>query len=87
MSQLLRTFGHNDGYGTTMPVQNPIQPKVGVFNEVALQRYDFVLNALAQVRCCSARCGLDAGSRLPRCFQYAHNLVADTKGTLGSQKL
>ena len=50
--QVLRVFGHNDGYGTTMPVQNPIQPKPGVFNEAALKRFDFVMNALAEV-CCS----------------------------------
>ena len=42
-------FGHNDGYGTTMPVQNPIQPTPGTFNEAALQRFDFVMNALAEV--------------------------------------
>ena len=48
--QVLRVFGHNDGYGTTMPVKNPIQPRPGVFNETALQRFDFVMNALAEVR-------------------------------------
>ena len=49
-AQVLRIFGHNDGYGTTMPVKNPIQPKPGVFNETALQRFDFVMNALSEVR-------------------------------------
>ena len=49
MSQVLRTFGHNDGYGTTMPVSTPIQPTVGVFSEAALQRYDFVMDAFAKV--------------------------------------
>ena len=48
-SQVLRTFGHIDGYGTIIPVTNPIQPTVGVFNETALMRYDFVMDALAQV--------------------------------------
>lgn len=47
--QVLRTFGHNDGYGTTMPVRIPIQPQVGDFSEAALQRYDYVMNALAEV--------------------------------------
>ena len=47
--QVIRTFGHNDGYGTTMPVKNPIQPTPGVFNEAALKRYDFVMDALAKV--------------------------------------
>lgn len=46
--RVLRTFGHNDGYGTTMPVQKPIQPRVGVFDEAALRRYDFVLDALSK---------------------------------------
>ena len=32
-----------------MPVQNPIQPRPGVFSEVALRRFDFVMNALAEV--------------------------------------
>ena len=50
LPQVLRTFGHNDGYGTTMPVQIPIQPTPGVFDEAALQRYDFVMDALAKVR-------------------------------------
>jgi len=49
--QVLRVFGHNDGYGTTMPVQNPIQPRPGLFSEVALRRFDFVMNALAEVCC------------------------------------
>ena len=48
--RVMRTFGHNDGYGTTMPVQNPIQPRVGVFSEAALRRYDFVMDALSKVR-------------------------------------
>lgn len=46
----MRTFGHNDGYGSTMPVQNPIQPRVGVFSEAALRRYDYVMDALSKVR-------------------------------------
>ena len=47
--QVMRVFGHNDGFGTTMLVKFPIQPKIGVFNEKALQRHDLVLNALAEV--------------------------------------
>lgn len=47
--QVFRTFGHNDGYGTTMPVKTPIQPRVGQFSEDALRRYDYVMDALAKV--------------------------------------
>lgn len=46
--RLLRAFGHIDGEGTTVPVKTPIQPIPGVFNETALQRYDFVMDALAK---------------------------------------
>ena len=48
-AQVIRFFGHSDGFGTTLPILNPIQPTVGVFNEMPLTRYDFVLNACAQV--------------------------------------
>ncbi len=48
--QVLRIFGHSDGYGTTMPVAYPTQPTVGTFSETALKRYDFAMDALAKVR-------------------------------------
>lgn len=47
--KVMRTFGHNDGYGTTMPVRSPIQPRVGQFSEEALKRYDYVMDALSRV--------------------------------------
>lgn len=47
--QLLRCWGHIDGYGTLQKVKYPIQLKPGVYNEVALRRYDFVLDALSKV--------------------------------------
>ena len=53
--QLMRAFGHNDGFGTTMPVRTPIQPVPGIFNETALRRYDFVMDALAKVCLQSSR--------------------------------
>lgn len=46
--RVIRTFGHNDGWGTSMPVKKPIQPSVGKFDEAALRRYDYVLDALAK---------------------------------------
>ncbi len=48
--QLLRAWGHIDGYGTIQTVQFPMQPSIGVFSEAALRRYDFVLDALSRVR-------------------------------------
>jgi hypothetical protein len=48
----LRFFGHSDGYGYPGHVQTayPIQEPLGVFNEVALQNYDYVLAQCAAVR-------------------------------------
>ena len=58
LPQVLRCFGHIDGRGSkaTIPVKYPIQLKPGVFSEVALQRYDFVMDALAKV-CSLMKCG------------------------------
>ena len=74
--QVLRVFGHNDGYGTTMPVQNPIQPRPGVFSEVALRRFDFVMNALAEV--CSGK--RVRGSLCVTCSGHEHLTVQPSSG-------
>ena len=42
-------FGHSEGYGTSLPIKYPIQPKLGVFSETALQRYDFAVYAAGKV--------------------------------------
>ena len=50
-SRTLRFFGHSDGNGYPGHVFTnfPMQTSPGVFSEVALQRYDFVLAQCAKV--------------------------------------
>ena len=50
--QLLRCWGHINGFGTKQKTKYPIQPRLGVYSEEALRRYDFVLDQLSKVRCC-----------------------------------
>ena len=42
-------FGHSEGYGTSLPIKYPIQPRLGVFSETALKRYDFAVYAAGKV--------------------------------------
>lgn len=44
-ANVMRVFAHSDGYGfpDEMPVEVPIQPQLGKYNEKALQRLDLVL--------------------------------------------
>ncbi len=62
--QLMRIFAFVNGYGWNgtrngekgQPTPYPAQPTPGVFNETTLQRFDFVMDQLAQVgrRKCSS---------------------------------
>ena len=47
--QVVRVFGHINGYGAGQGTPNPIQPTPGVYNETALERYDYILDQMAQV--------------------------------------
>ncbi len=47
--RVIRIYGHSDGYGTSLKTKNPIQPRLGVFSETALQRYDFFVDAASKV--------------------------------------
>jgi hypothetical protein len=49
--QLLRCWGHINGFGTKQKTKYPIQPRLGVYSEDALRRYDFVLDQLSKVCC------------------------------------
>lgn len=44
----IRVFAHSDGYGfpNNIPTPDPIQPELGVYNEVALQRCEVVAAGL-----------------------------------------
>lgn len=44
-ANVMRIFAHSDGYGfpNEMQVEEPIQPKLGEYNEKALRRLDLVL--------------------------------------------
>jgi hypothetical protein len=53
--QLVRCWGHINGFGTIQRTQYPIQPRLGQYNEATLQRYDLVLNELSKV-CNGTRC-------------------------------
>jgi len=47
--RVIRIYGHSDGYGTSLKTNNSIQPRLGVFSETALQRYDFFVDAASKV--------------------------------------
>ncbi len=50
-------------------MKHPIQPSLGIFNETALQRYDFVLDALSRVRPLTCpSCGVSVSGRFCYCF-------------------
>ena len=51
LRQLLRCWGHINGFGTKQKTKYPIQPRLGVYSEDALRRYDFVLDQLSKVCC------------------------------------
>lgn len=50
--RVMRVFGHSEGFGTPTdsPLKNPIQPRIGTFNEAALRRFDYALYAAGKVR-------------------------------------
>mmetsp|Transcript_2656 Transcript_2656/g.7895 ORF Transcript_2656/g.7895 Transcript_2656/m.7895 type:complete len:654 (-) Transcript_2656:3455-5416(-) len=49
--RVMRVFGHSEGFGTPTdsPLKNPIQPRIGTFNEAALRRFDYALYAAGKV--------------------------------------